>query len=560
MATTTGRLTSTFLSWTTTTVGSYCTIAPATTGIVSFNGISNTTMILTNVGLPGQNLDVANKQYVDSVATGLYWKAPVVAASTGSNVPLDEQLVSLDGVTLSLGDRVLLMSQSSAINNGIYVVGTDDLTRANDMAVSDDASGAAVFVLQGTTNADKAFVCTSDPGIVGTDSLVFVQFSSTIEVAGSSTQVQYNTDGELDASPNFTFNDATDTLTVIGSIISTDLTAASWISVGSAVFAGEISGTSAYFDNNLLVGGTIVGLSSITGDTMFTTSLTVYENITAESADIDYLSSIGISATSAEFSGVVIAENITVNSGIEAGSATFTDMYSYDAFIENELYSNVIFTTDLTVYGTFTVNILVATSIDVIGITATSAVFSGAISAGSAVFGPLETEGITATSAVFSAAISAGSAVFGPLNATSAVFSSSIGATSATFSGPIEATSATFSGLVYGVEFIATSDVQFKTNIHRLEDPLMTLNKIEGYTYNWKDTYSKDDRLQVGIIAQQLEEIGLGHLVHGTQKKAVNYNGLIPITIESIKELYKEVQDIKVELAKKSNKRTTKKE
>jgi hypothetical protein len=80
-----------------------------------------------------------------------------------------------------------------------------------------------------------------------------------------------------------------------------------------------------------------------------------------------------------------------------------------------------------------------------------------------------------------------------------------------------------------GVEFLATSDVQYKTNIHRLEDSLATLNKIEGYTYNWKDSYNNDGRLQVGIIAQQLEEAGLSHLVHGSAQKAVNYNGLIPI-------------------------------
>jgi hypothetical protein len=91
-------------------------------------------------------------------------------------------------------------------------------------------------------------------------------------------------------------------------------------------------------------------------------------------------------------------------------------------------------------------------------------------------------------------------------------------------------------GQFYATAFNAVSDVNFKKNITPLSDPLETLKKIEGYSYDWKSSQLNDKR-QIGVIAQQLEDVGLGNLVSGTSSKAVNYMGLIPILIEAVKEL-----------------------
>ena len=138
---------------------------------------------------PADSQDAATKAYVDSVATGLSVRGSVVAATTAA-VTLATDLAnndSIDGVTLATGDRILVKDQSTASENGIYVVQASGApTRATDFdADADVASGAFVFVKEGTTNADKGFVLTTDDGTgieIGDTALAFTQFSS----AGSS--------------------------------------------------------------------------------------------------------------------------------------------------------------------------------------------------------------------------------------------------------------------------------------------------------------------------------------------------------------------------------------
>jgi len=123
--------------------------------------------------------DFVIKSQLDAAILGLSWKEPVRAAST-ANVTIAAPGASLDGVALVLGDRVLLKNQTAAIENGIYVFDTaaTPLVRATDMAAGSDATNAAMFVSEGTTQADQAYVETGDPAIVGTDPLTFLQFAS----------------------------------------------------------------------------------------------------------------------------------------------------------------------------------------------------------------------------------------------------------------------------------------------------------------------------------------------------------------------------------------------
>jgi hypothetical protein len=106
-------------------------------------------------------------------------------------------------------------------------------------------------------------------------------------------------------------------------------------------------------------------------------------------------------------------------------------------------------------------------------------------------------------------------------------------------------------GAMYATEFNATSDVRYKENINRLSDPLDTIKKIEGYSYNWKKDFSGyRNVLQYGVLAQQLETAGLKNLVSGTEEsKAVNYIGLIPLLIEAVKELSSQLEMVQREQA-----------
>lgn len=108
-------------------------------------------------------------------------KEPVRAAST-ANVNTSSPGATLDGVTLSGGDRVLLKNQTTASQNGIYVWATSitALTRASDAtAATDFVYGFLVYVREGTSNGGSwwTYTTTTTP-TVGSTSLTFTPFGA----------------------------------------------------------------------------------------------------------------------------------------------------------------------------------------------------------------------------------------------------------------------------------------------------------------------------------------------------------------------------------------------
>jgi len=171
---------------------------------------------ITGLGDPTSAQDAATKSYVDSAAQGIDWKASVRAATT-ANVTLASALENgdvLDGVTLATGNRVLVKNQTTGSENGIYVVkssGAPDRSTDCDTA-AELTSNFAVFVEEGTANADQGYVLTNDGAItVGTTALTFTQFTGLGQVtAGTGLSKTGNTIG-IDAT--VTTNDGTQTLT-----------------------------------------------------------------------------------------------------------------------------------------------------------------------------------------------------------------------------------------------------------------------------------------------------------------------------------------------------------
>jgi hypothetical protein len=185
---------------------------------------------------PTNALDLTTKQYVDGlVVSGVHFHAPVKVESpinlnatynngvsgvgaTLTNAGTQAALV-IDGVTLSLNDRVLIYTQTNQTQNGIYEV-TDVgsistnwvLTRTTDADTYGLASpttlgeGSAVFVLQGDTGAGELYVCNTAGTITfGTTNITFVQIaSSQIYSAGTGltltgTQFSVSTNGITDS-------------------------------------------------------------------------------------------------------------------------------------------------------------------------------------------------------------------------------------------------------------------------------------------------------------------------------------------------------------------------
>jgi hypothetical protein len=163
---------------------------------------------------PSADADVATKAYVDATTSGLDVKSSVRAATTtaGTLASNFENGDDIDGVTLSTGDRILIKNQSSAAENGIYVVQASGApVRATDADSTVEVTpGMFTFVEEGTTNADSGWVLTTNGSVtIGTTELTFVQFSgagqvvagagltktgNTLDVGGTADRITVNSD------------------------------------------------------------------------------------------------------------------------------------------------------------------------------------------------------------------------------------------------------------------------------------------------------------------------------------------------------------------------------
>jgi hypothetical protein len=132
---------------------------------------------LTGLGDPQGAQDAVTKAYVDLTVQGLEPKQSVRAASTANIATLSGPM-TLDGVALVAGERVLVKDQTTAGQNGIYVVAAGAWARSADADTWGELVSAYVFVESGTVNADMGYLSTVDPGgALGTTAVTFVQFT-----------------------------------------------------------------------------------------------------------------------------------------------------------------------------------------------------------------------------------------------------------------------------------------------------------------------------------------------------------------------------------------------
>jgi hypothetical protein len=304
---------------------------------------------------PSVALGAATKEYVDTIAAaGLHYHDPVrveqegnlsatysngtagVGATLTNNST--QAALTIDGVALSLNDRVLVYEQTDATQNGIYTVtnvgsGSTNwvLTRATDAdsygASDPDAlgQGDAFFVLEGAAGAGELYVMNTEGTITfGTTNITFTQVAATaVYTAGTGltlTGTEFSADGanitNVDAvtldgidSSQFLRSDAADTKTA------GDLSFADNV---KAIF-GAGSDLQIYHDGshswikdlgtgNLVLNGTQVALKSSDNST---TGLRAYENAQVE---INYNNTTKLATTS---TGVDVTGNIAVSGTVD---------------------------------------------------------------------------------------------------------------------------------------------------------------------------------------------------------------------------------------------------
>lgn len=207
---------------------------------------------ITSLAEPTASSDAATKNYVDTVAQGIDAKASVKAASTANLTLSGTQTV--DGIALIAGDRILVKNQSTAAENGIYVVGASTWSRSDDANVWAELISAYVFVEQGTVNADNGYLCTVDAGgTLGSTAVTWVQFSGAGQItAGAGLTKTGNTIDAVGTANRITVNaDSID-------IASTYVGQTSITTLGT-IATGTWQGT----DIDVAYGGT--GVSTLTG-------------------------------------------------------------------------------------------------------------------------------------------------------------------------------------------------------------------------------------------------------------------------------------------------------
>lgn len=181
----------------------------------TFNTLNAANAVLTAGTIstaPTSSTDIVNKTYVDTIAAAsLHYHSPVRVESPDSAGNLNatynngasgvgatltnagtQAALVIDGVTLSVNDRVLIYNQTNAAQNGVYTVTNTGsvstnwvLTRATDANTYAPSSpnslgqGDAFFVTSGATGAGETYVCNTVGTITfGTTPITFVQISS----------------------------------------------------------------------------------------------------------------------------------------------------------------------------------------------------------------------------------------------------------------------------------------------------------------------------------------------------------------------------------------------
>lgn len=91
-----------------------------------------------------------------------------------------------------------------------------------------------------------------------------------------------------------------------------------------------------------------------------------------------------------------------------------------------------------------------------------------------------------------------------------------------------------------------TSDRSLKTNINKIDQPLIKLKTLNGYEFDWKDNAPEHLRgHDIGVIANEVEDTLPEAVINRPDGvKAVNYNKIVPLLIESIKELTSKVEKL----------------
>lgn len=490
----------------------------------------------------------------------------------GTTTTINSTTITVDDKNIELGS-VATPTNTTADGGGITLKGATDKTFNWVNATSawtssehiDLAAGKSVY-LRGATSGT---VVLAVPAVAGTTTITFPATTGTVVTTGDTGTV-------------------TSTMIADGTIVNADISASAAIAV-SKLAASTISGIT--LGNNLNTLTMNVSGTGLSGSATYNGSAAATFTVTSNATSANTASTVVARDASGNFTAGAITAALTGNASTATtlqtartingvsfnGSANITVTADASTLTGTVLKSTVV-SSSLTSVGTIATGTWNATNISlntggtnasltaaaggIVYSTASAMAITGAGTAGQvltsngtsapswATFNALPsqtgnvgkyltTDGSTASWAT----ISAGITVSDDISTNASYYPALMTATSGSrSSAKVSSTSLYFNpstGTLNATVFNSLSDATQKTNTVKIENATSTLNKIDGFEFDWVD----NGKHSAGVIAQKLEEI-LPFLVDTNENgvKSVNYAGLIAYLIESNKELSKRIE------------------
>jgi hypothetical protein len=155
-------------------------IATQAASAVSITGGTINGATVTGLSAPSLASDAATKAYVDGISAGIVNRTAVKVAST-VNIASLSTLLTVDGVVLTAGERVLVKNQTTTSENGIYDAAVGAWSRSSDSDTAGELLvGYYYFVTAGSTQAASSWTISTAPTTLGSSPVLFSQFAAAI--------------------------------------------------------------------------------------------------------------------------------------------------------------------------------------------------------------------------------------------------------------------------------------------------------------------------------------------------------------------------------------------
>jgi len=506
---------------------------------------------------PVSSSQAATKQYVDTIAAaGIHYHAPVRVegsiaytttydngtagvGATLTNAGTQAALV-IDGVTVIVGDRVLIYKQPIATKNGVYTVtdvgsGSTNwvLTRATDAdsygASDPDAlgQGDAFFVSEGTTAAGELYVCNTIGEIIfGTTDIVFTQIAATAVYTAGTGLALTGTEFSNTITNNNQLTNGSGYITSAGNAATatTALSADVAVKLQTARTIGGVSfdGTA----NINLAGVNIAGTQNTAGNAATATTATTAASCSGNAATATQLATARLLG-GVSFDGTadinLAGVNIAGNQNTSGSAASCSGNAATATVLQTARTINGV-----SFNGSADITVADSTKMPTSGGTFTGAVtVNGSVTVGNTI----------SSSTIYMIDTDEGTRQI-HCDSNQIGFLTQAGGWGSYCNDDGSWTSV---GNV-----TAYSDVRLKSNIQTIESGLDKVCAMRGVTFE------KDGVAGLGVIAQEVEAI-IPEVVmtHNDGIKSVAYGNIVGVLIEAIKELKDKVESLEAQLQEK---------